>query len=205
MPIIELLFLRILPALPLAFGFARSYPVECFSSGTYMSTTTANLEYILSRVLGMHVRTPNDDSSEPLPLSRGGRFSLKKIEEVNPVLTGQAIVLAFLTLQCFGAVIKMCRRIVQGEDYLILADSETFWIGLSGLCVVGCSWAALLKNERWEYRDTNLRTPSQRILYGDLFVNLMTTIIYCTLFSITAHSQQDLSKPLWEVGFFHSV
>ena len=164
-----------------------------------MSTTTANLEYILSRVLGMHVRTPNNESSEPLPVSRGGRFSLKKIEEVNPVLTGQAIVLAFLTLQCFGAVIKMCRRIVRGEDYLILADAETFWIGLSGLCIVGCSWVALLKNERWEYRNTILRAPSQRILYGDLFVDLMAIITYCTLFSITAISQRDLNKPLWEV------
>jgi hypothetical protein len=155
----------------------------------------------------MHAYSAREGSSRPLPTFTGGKFTVEKREESSAVVSGQAIVLAFLTMQCLGAVIKVSRQIARGPEFLILADAETFWIGLSGVVILGCSWTTLLRNERWISRELGRRqqgsTTDDSKQTRTILTNFFTLITYCTLFSIPQFYERDVNNPLWDVGFFH--
>ena len=81
-------------------------------------------------------------------------------EQSYTVLLGQIIVLGFLIAQCLGTLVKQGYRLSQdlitadcAASLMTLADVECFWISLSGVVIIVCSWVSLLSNRAWRLRD----------------------------------------------------
>ncbi|MCJ1382273.1 hypothetical protein MMC17_005386 [Xylographa soralifera] len=149
LPLVDLVFLRALPALATWLGLLKSERIEYYTDevGRYVTTTSRSIRFILAQVIGMHV-SYGEDAPESVPLANSihRHFYVKQREDSRSVRTGQAIILAFSTVQCLGAAIKGIRRLVRGSDSLVLADAETLWFAISGLLILLCSWVSFIQN-----------------------------------------------------------
>ncbi len=139
------------------FAMSLNYPVRLHrDQGEYVGSSR-DIHYALSALIGTHIHGEGQPNTS-IPLIRhpikpawlGDRhYRIERREDSTRVVLGQAILMAFLTSQCVGAVIKSIRRARHGQDSLLLADALIFWLSLSGSFILGQSWCSLILNETW--------------------------------------------------------
>ena len=189
---------------------ARRIEYHSHHSGSYLASTTRGFQFTIAQISGVHATKTRDECvSDLLINSNHHRFVVEPREKSRSVMNGQALALAFLTMQCLGAVIKESRRIARGSGLhggdpqhqpgVVLADAEILWFALSGISILFCSWTSLFQNRRWKLHQSE-DTSSRGHL---MTINTLTLILLCSLFSTLGYLDFYENEPFWSVGFFH--
>lgn len=211
-PLVDLIFLRLLPVLATFLGLKKPETIEYHSSdsSSYVASTTRSCQFLLAQVSGMRAsEASNEYVSVPLGSLNHYRYVIGRREDSPSIRNGQALVLGFLTMQCLGAVIKGSRRLARGsglhsgdpqhQPAVVLADAEILWYALSGISILCCSWITLLQNKQWKLHGPVNTTNHDRVIT----MNTVTLVLLCSLYSTLGYMDFYYNEPFWHVGFFH--
>ena len=211
-PLIDLVFLRLLPALAMFVGLKKPERIEYHSSRSEscITSTTRNFQFLLAQILGMYAtKADHERVSVSLVSSSHRRFVVEPREDSRSIRNGQALTLGFLTMQCLGAVIKGSRRLARGSGMsrgdpqhkpaVVLADAEILWFALSGVSILFFSWISLYQNKQWKLHESEDTDDRGHIIT----INTVALVLLCSLFSTLAYLDFYHNEPFWNVGFFH--